>query len=39
MEEVVVICSSCESECKVVVLESDYKVSHCPICGEEIDVD
>lgn len=39
MEEVIVVCSSCESECKVIVVESDFTVTHCPICGEELEVD
>lgn len=38
-EKVNVICDNCESEMKITILESDYTVQFCPMCGEELDPD
>lgn len=39
MEEYTIVCTECESECIVKVLESEFNVSFCPICGEELGTD
>lgn len=38
-EKITVICENCESELKIVVIESDFTVQFCPMCGEELDLE